>query len=263
LPDYTLAALEDAIGILELLQCDGKGVSLAQLTKESGLVKNKVFRILFTLEKHHLVERDEAGRYRLGLRFLEFAQHVQTQTTLLDASRPVMDWLVSETEESIFLGVVSGADALCVAARESPRSIRLFAEVGRRAPLHSGGVPKILLAFLPEEERCVLLDRFYADAATSAVGMERQALECRLGQIREQGYVLVVDELDQGAHSVAAPIRDHQGQVVAALSIAGPSHRFTPECTQRYIQLVQKATAKISLALGFEREASTRSLKIR
>lgn len=97
---------------MELLNSSSEGVTLAQLTKSSGFVKNKVFRILFTLEKHHLVERDEFGRFYLGTKFIEFGQHVQKQTTLIEASRQVMDLLVAETSESIFLGVVSGAEVL-------------------------------------------------------------------------------------------------------------------------------------------------------
>jgi len=246
LPDYTVAALEDAIHILELLKASTEGVTLAQLTKSSGFVKNKVFRILFTLEKHSLVERDEFGRFYLGTKFLEFGQHVQKQTTLIEASRLVMDNLVQETSESIFLGVVSGTDALCVAARESPRSIRLFAEVGRRARLLEGGVPKVLLAFMSPEERTALLkNTFGLDRAA------QHALEDRLAQIREQDYAVVVDELDLGAHSIAAPIRDHSGRVVAAISVAGPSHRFDEAAITHYVNVVMQAAAQISQELGY------------
>lgn len=255
--DYTVAVLEDAIQLLELLSDNPEGLSLAQITDSSGFVKNKVFRILYTLDKHQMVERDEQGRYYLGYRLLEFGQHIQNQSLLLEASRPVMDWLVVETRESIFLGVISGTDALCIDARESPRSIRLFAQVGRRAPLHSGGVPKVLFAFLPADEQTALLDKFFEHETLIGVDQDtltdRPTLEKRLKQIRKQGYAIVVDELDKGAHSIAAPIRNHLGQVIAALSIAGPSSRFDPETIERYIQLVCEATGQISCALGCEK----------
>lgn len=250
--DYTIAVLEDAITILELLQNHSEGMSLAQIAGASGFVKNKVFRILYTLEKQRLVERDRSGCYRLGLRLLEFGQTAQRQTGLLEVSNPVMDWLVQETHESIFLGVISGGDALCLAARESPRSIRLFAGVGRLAPLHSGGVPKILFAFLPDDERRSLIDRFVEQFAESTAPFDGQMLESQLQQIRDQGYAIVVDELDVGAHSVAAPIRDYAGQVIAALSIAGPSHRFTEENVSRYVQLVIDGAQQISQLLGYK-----------
>jgi IclR family KDG regulon transcriptional repressor len=244
LTDYTVAVLEDSIQILELLQSQDDGLTLAQITDASGFVKNKVFRILYTLEKHHLVTRDEDGLYWLGMRFLEYGQHVKRQMTLLEASRAAMDWLVQESCETIFLGIVSGTDGLCVATRESPQSIRLFAEVGRRVPLHSGGTTKVLLAYLPDDEQRAALDSFDGQ-------IDRPALEKRLAQVRQQGYAVVVDELDKGAHSVAAPIRDYRGRVVAAVSIAGPSHRFSDEVIERYIRLVQKAAGQISAALGY------------
>lgn len=249
--DYTVAVLEDAIRILKVLQGQRESMTLAEITAASGFVKNKVFRILYTLEKHHLVERDEEGRYRLGLGVLELAQHVRSQTSLIAACQATLDWLVSETGESIFVGVISGREALCVDARESPQSIRLFAQVGRRAPLHSGGVPKVLFAHLPDSQRRALIEHFQREPGIPGMSIDPDQLEQTLARIRQQGYAVVVDELDQGAHSIAAPIRDAQGRVVAAISIAGPSHRFTPECVQRYIQLVQQAAQEISHALGY------------
>lgn len=247
LTDYTVGVLEDAIQILDVLKGSGGGATLAQLTEETGLVKNKVFRLLFTLEKHQLVERDESGVYHLGIRMLTFAQSVQEQNRLLEVSSPVMDWLMEETGETIFLGVANGYEALCVAARVSTQSIRLYAEVGRRAPLHSGGVPKTLLAHMPRQQREAVLAAFTDDPDIPDV----EQLRTELAVVREQGYVVVVDELDQGAHSVAAPIFDHQEQVVAGVSIAGPSHRFPPDAVNRYIELVKEAASQISEGLGY------------
>jgi len=252
LTDYTVAVLEDAIRILELLQGQSQGLSLAELTEASGFVKNKVFRILFTLEKHRLIERNTEGQHRLGLRLFELGQHVHKQTILVEACEPVLDRLARETGESIFVGVVSESDALCIAARESPQSIRLFAEVGRRAPLHSGGVPKVLLAHLHDKLRCTLIENFVRDPGIGGVSIEPARLEESLALVRQQGYAVVADELDLGAHSVAAPIRDHQGKVIAAISIAGPSHRFPEETIRRYIQLIINASLEISRTLGYE-----------
>ena len=244
--DYTVAVLEDAIQLLNVLKQHEAGVTLAQMTDETGLVKNKVFRLLYTLEKHQLAERDAEGRYHLGMRMLSYAKSVERQNRLLEASQGVMDLLMEETGETIFLGVVSGQDALCVAARESTQSIRLYAEVGRRAPLHSGGVPKALLAHLPQDHQAELLQAFDADAAAPDLDL----LRAQLPVIQQHGYVVVVDELDMGAHSVAAPIFNYDNEVVAAISIAGPSHRFTASQIETYIELIQQAAAQISEKLG-------------
>lgn len=250
--DYTVAVLEDAIRLLDLLEEHPDGLSLAQLTAASGFVKNKVFRILFTLKKHRLVRHDAEGRYHLGLRLLELGQHVQSQAILIETSNPVLDRLAHETGESVFLGIVSESDALCIAARESPQSIRLYAEVGRRAPLHSGGVPKVLLAHMPEPQRQALIEEFAHDSRANGTPIDPERLEETLALVRRQGYAVVNNELDLGSHSVAAPIRDRRGRVIAALSIAGPSHRFSEENIERYIQLILSASQEISRALGCE-----------
>jgi DNA-binding IclR family transcriptional regulator len=250
--DYSIAVLDDAIRVLEVLEHNPDGLTLAQITERSGYVKNKVFRILFTFEKNQLIERGERGEFRLGLRLLELGQGVKHQTSIVEAGRKTLDWLVKQTGESIFVGVVSGTEALCIDARQSTQSVRLFAEVGRRVPLHSGGVPKTLLAFVPEKERRALLAEFERDSGIPGVNVDVLKIEAALAQIRQQGYAVVADELDIGAHSVAAPIRNHLGCVVAAISIAGPSHRFPAERIDLYVRLVLEASAAISKALGYK-----------
>ncbi|MFN8565400.1 MAG: IclR family transcriptional regulator [Anaerolineae bacterium] len=248
--DYTIAVVDDAINLLSILRDHPEGLSLAQITGIAGIIKNKTFRLLFTLEKRHIVRRDDNGRYFLGSGLIELGIHAQSQTVVLEVSRRVMDHLVVETGESIFLGVVSGSDAVCIATRESAHSVRLFAQVGRRAPLHSGGVPKILFAFMPDAERARLLDQFAR--SNELLPEDRLTLERRLAQIRLDGYAIVADELDQGAHSVAAPIYSQQGQVIAAISIAGPSSRFSTERIAWYVDLICDASGEISRSLGYQ-----------
>ncbi len=247
LTDYTIAVLEDSLHVLEVVH-QGHGLTLAQITESSGFVKNKVFRILFTLEKHHYIERDNLGLYNIGARLLTFHNGRNHHQALLDASQDVMDWLVQETSESIFLGVVDGTDALCIAARESPQSIRLFAEVGRRVELYLGGVPKTLLAHLPYAKQQSFITRITNEIDPD---VDLNQLNQTLRRIVEQGYTVVVDELDEGAHSIASPIRDHTGKVIGGMSIAGPSMRFTDEKVDHFIHLITEATESISAQLGY------------
>lgn len=252
--DYTIAVVDDAIAVLELFLEGQSRLSLAQLTRESGLNKSKTFRILATLEKHRLVDRDESGAYRLGIRFLDFGRHVRDQLNLLDASQPVMDWLVQETRETIFLGVIDGHEALVVDIRESPQAVRLAFDVGHRAPLYAGGVPKVLLAFLPEGEQQATLDQLQLESFTPHTITDRDRLKSRLDEIRDQGYAITSDDLTEGVHSIAAPIWNDAGQLAAAISIAGPSNRFTEERIGRYTDLIQDGAARISRALGYQGE---------
>jgi IclR family KDG regulon transcriptional repressor len=248
-PEYSIGVVEDAIRVLEALLAKSPQ-SLSQLTRTTGLSKNKAFRMIHTLEKHRLVDRPNANGYALGTRFVEFGHKAQRDLDLLRASASVMDHLARETEESIFLGIADGDEALCVDMRESPHSVRLFAEVGRRAPLYAGGVPKVLLAFAPERRRRELLESLEIEQLTPYTITDKTKLAKLLDKVRRQGYLVISDDLDVGAHSVAAPIRRRNGAVVAAISVAGPSSRFTPERVDRYVSLVCRGAADIGERLN-------------
>ncbi len=252
--DYTIVILEDTFHLFQLLLDYDAPMTLAEITRASGLSKNKAFRILYTLEKHQFVERNPDGAYRLGVRFLHFGQHVQNRLDMLTAARPALDWLAAQTRESIFLGVRDGDEALCVDARQSPHPIRLFARVGQRAPLYAGGVPKVLLAFMDDGERADLLDRIDIKPLTPSTVTERAHLEQILREIRLRGVAVTADDMDEGVHSVAAPIRNAAGKVIAAVSIAGPSERFDAETIERYCRLAVEAASRISAEMG-NREA--------
>lgn len=245
--DYTIAVVRDALTVLDLVGDSKKGLTLTEITEMSDLGKNKVFRILHTLQQSRMIHRDENGRFHLGLRIAELAQNVHIHDLLLDVCNPVMDALVEQSQESIFLGIVSDTNALCIATRESPRSMRLFARVGIQVPLYTGGVPKVLLANMQPKEREKLLVYFQS----SGEAIDWDALQSKLAEIRTQGYSITINELDEGAHSITAPIFDSQGKVIAAMSIAGPSIRFSDEAIQRYIDLITSATQQISSTLGY------------
>ncbi len=132
--DYRIAVVEDTIRVLEAFLPAEHSLSLAEITERTGLVKNKVFRILATLQGHGFVVRNDQGSYSLGLRMVEFGEAIQRRDVVIQAAAPVMDWLVEETRETIFLGAIDGIETLVLAARESPQSVRLFAPSGAACP---------------------------------------------------------------------------------------------------------------------------------
>ncbi|GAB4564633.1 MAG: IclR family transcriptional regulator [Anaerolineae bacterium] len=252
--DYTIQALDNGLQVLEaFLKTNQPTLRMTDISTSLGLNKSRVFRILCTLERHGLVEQDEETKaYRLGTRMIAFAEAARRRLDLVRIAGPYLDHLAEQSSETVHLGIADGYEAICVAKRESPQSIRLYAEVGRRAPLHQGGVPKVLLAFMPPEERESVLAALEESAPLHGYpAVDRARLEQQLERIREEGYAIVVDELDPGSHSIAAPIRDYSGRVVAAVSIAGPSHRFTPDKISRFVQLVRQAADEISHRLGY------------
>jgi IclR family KDG regulon transcriptional repressor len=258
--DYTIQALHHALNVLETFLDPDKGVQgISEIGDALDLNKSRVFRILNTLEQHHFVQRDpETRQYRLGVALMAFGETARRRLEVIQVATPVLDALAERSGETVHLGVLDGDESVCVARRVSAHSVRLYAEVGRRAPLHVGGVPKVLLAYLPSEERERILRGGALSPITDQTITDPDALEGALAQIRRDGYNVSVGDLDPEVHSIAAPIRDHAGQVVAAVSVAGPSHRFPPAKVEETIQLVCQAAAEISHLLGHGQAAESR-----
>jgi IclR family transcriptional regulator, KDG regulon repressor len=248
---YTIEVVKDTCRVLDTFLESKDPLSLAELTTRTGLTKNKVFRILMTLEECQLVERLGSSVYSLHVRFLEFGLHVSRGLNVVEVSAPVLEWLVTETDDSAFISIVDGKEALCVASRESENRIRMAAEVGRRLPLYAGATPTVLFAFMPEEKRQAILDEIQLVPLTSQTITDRDQLARHLERIRNQGYVVTPEDLTEGARGVAAPIRDFTGQVIASISVAGVASRFTEERVNRYVELILEASSQISRKLGY------------
>lgn len=257
-PQYTIDALHQALRVLDAFLLDGQAsMSLAEISREVSLNKSRVFRIASTLQQRGFLERDPVSReYRLGLKFIEFGEAARRRISLIEAAEPVLTDLASATGETVFLGVRDGLDAVCVAMRESRHPVRLTAEVGRRVPLYVGGVPKVLLAFLSPQEQEEVLRRLRLKPITPMTITSRAALRRRLEAIRRQGYAVTADDLDLGATSVAAPVLGAGDELIAAISVAGPSERFTPEVVARAVQFTLDGARRIAHAIGRPAERS-------
>lgn len=246
---YTITSVDKAVTLLEAL-AEHPDVGVTRLAEVTGATKSHVFRLLFTLEQRGYVLKDPATRsYRLGYRALYLGQHAREQTSLVETARPTMDALRDASGENVHLIVRDGTRSICVALRQSQAHLRLYAEVGRHGPLHAGGGSVLLLAFAPEEVREEVLVG-PLPAYTSTTVTDPDELRTLLARVRRQGWHEAVEDLDEGAFSIAAPIRDHNGEVRAAISVAGPLARLDDATAQRHRTLALEAAEDISRRLG-------------
>ncbi|PYE52711.1 IclR family transcriptional regulator [Deinococcus yavapaiensis] len=247
---YNIAALESAIHILELVGHE-PGLRLQGLVERSGLNKSHVFRILRNLQDHALVWQDDVGAYRLGQAAYLLGKRAESQWSLTRAARRTLDDLSAATHENVHLVVRDDLHSVVVDLRESPHPIRMYAAVGRIGPLHAGGTPKVLLAYAGEDVLRRVLNAGLPSftAHTTADPAELRAV---LDDIRREGSHVAIADLEDGTFSIAAPIFDHEGRAVAAVSVAGPLLRFDDERRGRYRRLVVEAARRISRDLGFK-----------
>lgn len=247
---YTISAVDRALSLLEAL-AEHPGLSVTELAKVSGNTKSLVFRLIYTLEQRGYVIRDPASRtYTLGYRPLVLASSAQDNVALIKAAGPFLDDLARETRQQVNLLVRDGTQSLCIAIRSAQSSGQLYAQVGRRGPLHAGGGTKILLAFAPEEVREEVLSAPLR-AFTPETVTNRRVLEKRLKAIRETGTNASYGDLDPNAFSFASAVYDRDGEVIAAVSVAGMIDALRPGEEGRVRAHVAQAARRISEAIGW------------
>lgn len=241
----SVRAVERAMALLFRLAEHRRGVSLQQLAGEVGCSKSTVHRLLATLERLGAVERDaRPGYYRLGPRARELGQNGWARTDLRQVALPYMQALRDESEETVTLHLMDGYEHVVVEECESAQEIRRTLPLGQRAPLLRGATAKAILAFLPDAEAVHVLG---AVRTADDDGPSAQELH----DIRSLGYAFSMSERVPGGAAISVPIRDRTEQVCAALSISGPSFRFTPARAIRCAPALLRAADDIAAALGY------------
>lgn len=248
-PNYTIAAVDRALLVLEAL-ADRPGQGVTALATTLGLTKTIVFRLLHTLEQRGFVVRDpDQATYSLGYRMAVLGDRAQHQDILLSAARPVMERLREETSENINLMTREGQRSLVLATLSGRHAIRIFAQAGRYGPLHAGGGSLVMLANAPHAVRNAIVSK-PLKRYTPATITDGATLWGLIERIRAQGHHVSADDLDEGAFSIAAPIRNATGEVVAAISVAGAVARLDAARKAQYLSLVLEAADEISRKLG-------------
>jgi DNA-binding IclR family transcriptional regulator len=243
-------SVDRAIGVLEILAQRGEA-GVSEVAAEIDVHKSTAFRLLGALEARGLVEQaGERGKYRLGFGIVRLAGAVTGRIDITQQSRPVCERLAEEIGETVNIAVLQERYAVNLYQVHGPAAVTAQNWVGQLTPLHATSSGKILLAHLPTNERTALLAESPLKKVTPHTITAKTKLEKNLAEIRESGYAWALEELELGLHAIAAPIRDRDGEVVAALSTSGPSYRFTKERLHELAPLLIKGAEEISHRMG-------------
>jgi DNA-binding IclR family transcriptional regulator len=181
----------------------------------------------------------------------ELGASVSMHTDLHEACSPILDELRNATRETVQVAVLDGREVVYVERRESPQTLRLFGRVGHRNDAHCTSTGKLLLAYLPPARLQRELDGWVLVRKTPHTIVDLGALRTELEAIRARGWAENVNEAEMGVASIAAPIRNGLGEVVAAVSVAGPLQRLTGESLKRFARPTVEAGLAISRRLGY------------
>jgi DNA-binding IclR family transcriptional regulator len=243
-----IQVLERMFSLLDVLAAHADPVPLKVLSERTGLHPSTAHRILNDLAIGRLVDRPEAGNYRLGMRMLELGNLVKARLDVRDAALPLMRELHRQTHQPVNLSMRQADEIVYIERTYSERSgMQVVRAVGGRAPLHLTSVGKLFLAH-DDPQRV----RAYA-TRTGLAGHTRNSitdlarLERELHHVRQTGIARDDEELELGVRCVASGIFDDQGKLIAGLSISAPADRLEDS----WGDLVRQTSAEISSALGY------------
>ena len=250
-----LSSVRNAARLLKVFLSREGSIGVSELARRLDLAKSTVHRLLTTLAAEGLIEQDPStGGYRLGIVVFELGEAVRVHLDLHAAAGPVLVSLRAQTGESSQVGVLDGTEVVYVDRLESSQSLRLFTETGRRVPVHCTSSGKVLLAHLPPDEREGLLARLPLRALTPHTVTDPDVLRAECDKVVRRGWAEAVNEREVGVASVAAPVRDADGCVVASVSIGAPVVRLGAARRRELGAVVAEAGEAISRRLGWSPE---------
>lgn len=245
-------SVDRAMVLLETLTRADRGLSLQELAQATNLPKSTAHRLLKTLMHHNLVSRDGRNEvYIPGLKLFELAYGLINRMNLRTVALPFVAELSRRTNETVHLAILDDGEVVYVDKEETARTIRMYSAIGKRAPAHCTGLGKVLLAYLSDEELEEIvagkrLTRYTPRTITSLPG-----LKAHLAEVRAHGYAIDDAEHEEVVRCAAAPIRNHRGQVVAAISLTIPSSRCDRQRAEELAPLVCHYAEQISRQLGY------------
>jgi IclR family acetate operon transcriptional repressor len=244
-------AVQRAVALLKAFEETHPELGLTALAQVVGLNKATTYRLLTALESEGLVIKSAAGdAYRLGPELMALGVRALRSSDLRAVAHPELVALANETSETATLEVLAESDVLILDEVFGAHLVGATHWVGTRWAAYATSTGKAMLAFLtPQERQRILPARL--TAITAQTLRSHSALERELGQIRKQGYAIANQELEAAYIAIGAPIFNHEGRVVAAISVGGPQTRLTQNFIARFIPLVKKTAARISQNLGF------------
>jgi DNA-binding IclR family transcriptional regulator len=248
-PVEPVQSVDRALTILETLARTGVA-GVTEVAAELDVHKSTAFRLMATLETHDLVEQTgERGKYRLGVGVLRLAGATTARLDVVQESRPICRRLAAVTGETVNLAVLSGNSALYLDQVAGSSALQSHNWVGQHIPLHATSNGKILLSELDAARLDQVLGSLpgYTDRTIT----RKAKLAQELSEVRERGYAVAVDELEQGLTAAAAPIRNAHGDIIASMSVSGASFRLHDGALDAAVEELVGAAAEVSFRLGW------------
>jgi IclR family KDG regulon transcriptional repressor len=247
----SVSAVNKVFAILAALG-DGGGTGISELSQRIGMSKTTVHRFLQTLKAlGYVTQEGETERYRLTIRLFELGAKALESVDLVREADFEMRRIGQLTREAVHLGAFDEDHIIYIHKIDSDYGLRMQSRIGRRNPLHSTAIGKVLLAWMPPDTVREVLARIEFKKSTPKTLTSAEAVLSILPRVREQGFGEDNEEQEEGLQCLAVPVFDRFGHVLAGLSISFPTMRCGADTKAHYVSLLKAAGAAISTKMGY------------
>ncbi len=246
-------SIAKGMDVLSFIAHSRETAGITKISRVLGMSAGSVQRITNTLHKLGYLRKERISLgFTLGHKAWGLGLAIIQDIDLKRIAHPYLDELSREIGETVNLAIFDGTEIVYVDRIKTEQIVNINLNIGSRLPVHCTSMGKCILAFLPEEELAQLLDTMTMNSLTPATITGKERFREELRTVRERGYALNNQELELGLRSVAAPVRDASGAVIAAVNIAVPASRVEPdELVGRFAGKVVGVTQVISEAMGY------------
>ena len=249
---YNITALQRGLSLLQLFAQSERGLTTMQVARLTGLPVSTAHRFLVNLQSSGFLNCNASGVYHLGLACFAVGQAALGQLDIRRLSLPYLLDLNQQTRETIHLTVRHGLTAVYVEKIDSPEHLRIHSRIGAAVPLYCTAVGKVMLAYMPDQEREQVLRQLDLKRMTANTAGSLQELQTELQRVRKNGYACDLEEHELHIRCIAAPIRNHEGAAQSSLSITAPVVRMPVTRLRQLAPLIQEAGLRISTELGYQ-----------
>lgn len=243
------SSVEKALEILDCFNERESYLTLNEILTKTGYSKTATFRMIVSLEKYGYLKRDrqyKETRFSLGWVFLNKASLLMKQVNIRETAKDDLVQLRNATGLTVQLAIKDGNEAVIIEQYESLSHIQIYSTIGKKTPLYIPSCPRLLLAYLPEEEQNSILKNTKFEALTKYTLTTIDAIKQELIKIEKQGFAISRGELHKGIIEIASPIFASDGNVIAAISIVGVESDFNKEQLEDFTQKVKDTAKTIS-----------------
>ncbi|MEA3453671.1 MAG: IclR family transcriptional regulator [Candidatus Caldatribacteriota bacterium] len=248
-------SIEKSIEILNYLSYAEKSVGITELSSRLLFPKSTVHRILKSLLNHSLVDQErDSSKYRLGLRVIEYSNSFYNSFDFRQIAKPFLKKICSETGLTTFLTAWYNGRSICIDSIAPSRNANthLFVEIGKEMPFHCAASAKMLLACQPFEDIKRIVKEKTLPKYTSKTIVNPKKLEEHLLKIRDKGFSICNEELEEGIKAISAPVKNINKEVIASITITGLSKRISNSNIKKFIKVLVNSAQELSGMLGYK-----------